>query len=55
MYIDDIKVFAKNEKEQEILTLTIRRFHHDRGTEFGIEKCSILIMKRVKKETREGM
>ena len=45
MYLDDIKLFAKNEKEQETLIHTIRIYSQDIEMEFGIEKCTLLIMK----------
>ena len=38
MYMDDIKHFAKNEKELETLIRTVRIYSHDIGMEFGIEK-----------------
>ena len=38
MYMDDIKKFAKNEKELETLVQTIRIYSQDIGMEFGIEK-----------------
>ena len=46
MYIDNIKLFAKNEKELEILIQTVRPYSQDTGMEFDIEKCAMLIMKR---------
>ena len=45
MYMDDIKLLAKNEKELETLIHTIRIYSQDIGMEFGIEKCTLLIMK----------
>ena len=45
MYIDNIKLLAKKEKEVEVLMQTIRIYSKDIGMEFGIEKCAILIMK----------
>ena len=41
--MDDIKLFAKNEKELE--TLIHRIYSQDIGMEFGIEKCALLVMK----------
>ena len=38
MYMDDIKLFAKNEKELETLIHTIRIYSQDIGMKFGIEK-----------------
>ena len=43
MYIDDIKLFAKNEKDLESLIPLI--YSQDIGMEFGIEKCAIIKMK----------
>ena len=45
MYRDDIKLFAKNEKELETLIHTIRIYSQDIGMKFGIEKCALLVMK----------
>ena len=45
MYMDDIKLLAKNEKEQETLIHTVRIYTRDIGMEFGIEKCAMLVMK----------
>ena len=39
MYMDDIKLFAKNEKELETLLHTVRIYSQDIGIEFGIENC----------------
>ena len=55
MYMDDIKVCEKNEKELETLMQTIRTYSQDTGMEFGIEKCAILIMISAKRETVEGI
>ena len=49
--MDDIKIFAKNEKEQEILIETIRRYSYDIRMRFGNEKCAMLIIKSGKRET----
>ena len=38
MYMDDIKLFAKNEKELETLIHTVRIYSEDIGMKFGIEK-----------------
>ena len=55
MYMDDIKLFAKNEKELETLINTIRIYSRDIGMEFGIEKCAMLIMKSGKRQLTDGM
>ena len=36
--MDDIKLFAKNEKELETLIHTVRIYSRDMEMEFGIEK-----------------
>ena len=40
--MDDIKLFAKNEKELETLIHAVRIYNQDIGTEFGIKNvpCS---------------
>ena len=53
MYKDDIKVFAKNEKELQ--TLAVRIYAQDIGMEFSIEKCAILIMKSGKRDMTKEM
>ena len=45
MYMDDIKLFAKNKKEQETLIHAVKIYRQDLGMEFGIEKCALLVMK----------
>ena len=43
--MEDIKIFAKNQKELETLIQTIRIYTQDIGMEFGIEKCAMLVKK----------
>ena len=45
MYIDDIKLFARNESELETLIHAVRLYSQDIGMESGIEKYAMLIMK----------
>ena len=54
MYMDDIKLFAKNEKEQETLIHTVRIYSQDIGIEFGIEKCAMLVVKSGKRHLTDG-
>ena len=49
MYIDDIKLFVKNEKERKTLIPADRIYSQDVGIEFGIEKCAELVIKSGKK------
>ena len=55
MYTDDIKLFAKNEKELETLTQVKRIYSQDIGMEFGIEKLTMLIMRSEKQQIIEGI
>ena len=49
MYMDDIKLSAKNEKELETLIHAVRIYSQDIGIEFGIGKCAMLVMKSGKR------
>ena len=55
MYMDDIKRFAKNEKELDNLIHAVRIYSQDIGMEFGIEKCAMLVMKTGKRHLTDGM
>ena len=46
MYMDDIKLCAKNEKELETLIQSLRIYSQDIGMEFGKENCIMLIMRK---------
>ena len=55
MYTDDIKQFAKNEKESKILIQVVRIYSHNIGMEFGREKCAKVLMKSGKWHMTEGI
>ena len=55
MYMDDIKLFAKNEKELETPIHTVRIFSQDVEIEFGRERCAWLILKSGKRHMTGGM
>ena len=55
MYMDDIKQFAKKEKELETLIHAVRIYSRDIGMEFCIEKCAKLVMKSGKGHLNDGM
>ena len=55
MYMDGIKLFAKNEKELETLIHAVRIYSHDIGMEFGIEKCANIVTKSGKRHLTNGM
>ena len=54
MYMDDIKLVAKNEKELKILIQKMKIYSDDIGIEFGIEKCAMLKMRSGKRQMTEG-
>ena len=49
MYMDEIKLLAKYEKEMETLIHAVRIYSQDIGMEFGIEKSAMLAMKSGKR------
>ena len=51
--MDDIKLFAKNERESQTLIQTVRIYSQDIGMVSGIEKCAILAMKSGKRYITE--
>ena len=51
----EIKIFTKIEKELETLQQAIRIYFKDIRMKIEIEKCSILVMKKAKRETIEGI
>ena len=55
MYMDGIKLFAKNEKELETLIHTVRICSQDIGIEFDIEKCALHVMKCGKQHLTDGI
>ena len=44
-FMDDLKLFGKSERQIESLVNTVHAVSDDIGMEFGIKKCSVLIMK----------
>ena len=53
--MDDIKLFAKNEKKLETLIHALRIYSQDIGMEFGIGKCAMLVMKSGKRHMTDGI
>ena len=53
MYMDEIKLFAVNEKVLETLIQTVKIYSKDIGMKAGIEKCTMLEMKSGKRLTVE--
>ena len=46
LFMDDLKLYAKNEKGLESLVQTVPVFSDDIGMEFGRDKCATLVLKR---------
>ena len=54
LYMDDLKIYAKSDKEVESLLNTVRVFSKDIHMEFGFEKCAKVIINRGKMTTSEN-
>ena len=46
--MDDLKLFAKSNAQNNSLVNTVYTFSEDIGIEFGIKKCGVLVLKRGK-------
>ena len=55
LFMDDLKMFAKNKKETDSLVSTVQLVSHDIGMQFGVQKCGVTVMKRAKLVTSEGI
>ena len=55
LYMDGLKLFGQSERDIESLVNTVHRFSCDIGMQFGIEKCGVIIMKRGKMVTCDGI
>ena len=55
LFMDDLKLYGKNEKQLDLLVNTVRIFSEDIKMEFGISKCAMLSMKRGKYNESHGI
>ena len=55
LYMDDLKLYGKTQKDLESLIQTVRIYSSDIGMEFGLEKCASLVMKRGKVAESDGI
>ena len=55
LFMDDLKVYGKNKDEVDGLVNTVRIFSEDIGMKFGIKKCAVLILKRGKVCSSDGI
>ena len=53
--MDNVNIFAKNEKELETLLKAIKNIDPDIRIEFVIEECAMLMMEKGKREKTEGI
>ena len=53
--MDDLKLYASNEKSFESLILTIRVFGNKIEMEFGVEKCAVLTIMKGKITNSDGI
>jgi len=55
LFMDDLKLFSKNEHQIDSLVSTCHIFSTDIGMAFGLKKCGILTLKRGKVARCEGI
>ena len=55
LFMDDLKLFSKNENEINTLVSTVNAISIDIRMEFGIQKCGLLVMKRGKVIKTQGI
>ena len=48
LFMDNLKLYGKNENEIKRLVSTVEVFTQDIGMEFSIKKCGVIIMNRGK-------
>ena len=47
-FTDDLKLYSRSDKGLDSLVQTVHVFSEDRGIEFGIEKCTVLVIEKGK-------
>ena len=55
LFMDDLKIFARNDNEVDSLVQTIRQCSTDIGMEFGISKCAVVTLKRGRRVESRGI
>ena len=55
LFMNDLKLYGKNEKQVDTLINTVRVFSSDIAMEFGISKCAVLVMTSGKVSKCEGI
>ena len=54
-FLDDLKLYARNENQLDSLIQTVRIVSKDIGMKFGIEKCAVLVLRRGRLAQSEGI
>ena len=55
LFMNDLKLYATNEKSLESLIQTVRVFSNDIGMELGVEKCAELAMTKRNMTNGDGV
>ena len=55
LFMDDLKLFGKSEKEVNDLVDLVRVYSADIGMEFGIDKCAVLVMENGVRVRSDGI
>ena len=55
LFMDDLKVYAKNEEHTNTIVRTVHVFKPNIGIEFGIKKCGVFTIKRGKIKKSSGI
>ena len=55
LFMDDLKLYGRHEKKINSLVHSVRLFCSDIGIDFGIEKCAMMVMKKGKLVSSEGI
>ena len=55
LFMDDLKLFGKSEREIDSLVKTVQVISKDIGMELGVKKCGVAVMKRGKLSNTDGV
>ena len=54
LYMDDLKLYARNERDMKTLFTRVANFSNDIKMKFGLEKCLTMSIKRGKQVASTG-
>ena len=55
LFMDDLKLYGKTERELNALVDTVHIFSEDIGMKFGMDKCNIMILEKGRRKSTEGI